>query len=129
MLHLNGGLVIYLGLMAALGTMRASRPALVMIALWVLFDTIVEARWVANLDLLGFIKNFVLAELWPVLFIATNRYRRLRWTIHHDRGHHEKAHHERSHSKRRTAQPQAETGSGISGTLLHGRFRVIEGRS
>lgn len=129
MLYLNGGLVIYLGLMAALGTMRASRPALVMIALWVLFDTIVEARWVANPDLLGFIRNFVLAELWPALFIATNRYRRLRWTMHHDRGHREKARHERSHSKHRTAQPQADTASAISGTLLHGRFRVIEGRS
>ncbi len=113
LLYVNSGLAIYLAFMAALGTCQASRPALTLVALLMIFDQTMAVAYSGHWQVAQGLGNLALAEMWPCLLVAVNRYRRTRWSA------------ERAKIKPQRPTPTPPT---LGGALLHGRFRVIEGR-
>jgi len=114
LLLINAGLGIYLGLLALLGTSQASRPALLLAVLLVNFDGAIGAAQGHGWQATRIGINLAWTLAWPCLFIAANHYRRRRWLT------------EQAKPKPiRTVKLPPDVG----GALIHGRFRVIEGRS
>ncbi len=81
MAHLNGGLVIYLGMQLLMGTRRAALAPLLAVCFAEGLNECLEAAYYGSWRIDDTLGDVALTLFWPCMLYAHSRYRRYRWAI------------------------------------------------